>query len=671
VNLTANIFNEALSVGTVSHTQLLYWPEDSASEATGLLAAAEKPFVTKSKWKEILMKQYMLLLAVILGTLGSASAQSAFNCSSFSSTGACGVGGSQNFNPVGPAPSLSGSRILLVPSGTTHQGSAVNYTTKVNVQAFNANFTFVPNGQNVAFVLQNTSDTPGYQGTDFVAGAGCEAGFFQAFGLYPPPNNIFALELDSWSYLGSAQDFTYSSAQIYQAGQSPCNPNDSGPNYVLIDKISTSPVPLNSPASSQGTSTGDTYSANVTYSGTTLTLNMYDVSAGGACPGAKCFTHTWNVDIPSWVGGDTAYVGFTAAPGETSNYPLYIGSASFSGGSATQPTAPASPTQAETPTFSPAAGTYSGAQSVTISDATSNATVYYTTNGTTPTTSANKYTGPITVSSTETLQAMAVATGDTSSTVASAAYTMAPASSDPGNAQVINYSSGFAGHPSQLWMGNGSVYSGSSIGLTNSGGYLANNAWYKTPVNVQAFTTTFTWNAVCPAQPAQCGDGLGFMIISNSNPSSFGYNYSGNSGSQFSWSRCSSGTTDCPSIKSILVKFDLYNNSTGTGGANLTGFYSGGVAPQPPQPEYEMAPSGINMQSGHLMKATLTYNGTVLTETVTDMVTGATYRNSYSANIPALVGGNTALVGFGGSSGAAVVTQNIQSWTYTVESPGN
>jgi Legume lectin domain len=198
---------------------------------------------------------------------------------------------------------------------------------------------------------------------------------------------------------------------------------------------------------------------------------------------------------------------------------------------------------------------------------------------------------------------------------------------------------------------------------------LANNVWYKTPVNVQAFTTTFTWTANCPAKPAQCGDGMGFMIISNANPSSEGFNYSGYSGSQFSWATCNGSA--CPSIKSILVKFDLYNNATGADGADLTGFYSGGVNPQPPQAEYNMAPSGINMQSGDIMKATLTYNGTALMETVTDTVTGATYRNSYSANIPALVGGNTALVGFGGSTGGASVTQNLQSWTYTVDSPGN
>ena len=82
-----------------------------------------------------------------------------------------------------------------------------------------------------------------------------------------------------------------------------------------------------------------------------------------------------------------------------------------------------------TPTFSPAAGAYSSAQSVTISDATSSATIYYTTNGTTPTTSSTQYSGPITVSTTETLQAIAVATDD--SAVASAAYTITPQTAQP------------------------------------------------------------------------------------------------------------------------------------------------------------------------------------------------------------------------------------------------
>ena len=78
------------------------------------------------------------------------------------------------------------------------------------------------------------------------------------------------------------------------------------------------------------------------------------------------------------------------------------------------------------PTFSPAAGTYTTAQSVTISDSIGGATIYYTTNGTTPTTSSTKYAGAITVSATETVRAIAVKTGYTNSVVASAAYTLAP-----------------------------------------------------------------------------------------------------------------------------------------------------------------------------------------------------------------------------------------------------
>lgn len=79
---------------------------------------------------------------------------------------------------------------------------------------------------------------------------------------------------------------------------------------------------------------------------------------------------------------------------------------------------------AATPTFSPVAGTYTSAQSVTISDTTTGAKIYYTTNGTTPTTSSTLYSGAITVNSTETIEAIATATGFSNSAVATAAYTI-------------------------------------------------------------------------------------------------------------------------------------------------------------------------------------------------------------------------------------------------------
>ncbi|MBV8145556.1 MAG: chitobiase/beta-hexosaminidase C-terminal domain-containing protein, partial [Gammaproteobacteria bacterium] len=80
---------------------------------------------------------------------------------------------------------------------------------------------------------------------------------------------------------------------------------------------------------------------------------------------------------------------------------------------------------AATPTFTPAPGTYSSAQSVTLADTTAGARIYYTTNGSTPTTSSTLYTGTaIPVSASMTLQAIAVASGYGSSAVASGAYTI-------------------------------------------------------------------------------------------------------------------------------------------------------------------------------------------------------------------------------------------------------
>ncbi len=81
---------------------------------------------------------------------------------------------------------------------------------------------------------------------------------------------------------------------------------------------------------------------------------------------------------------------------------------------------------AATPTFSPAAGTYTSAQSITLGDATSGATIYYTTNGSTPTSSSTLYSAPIALSTagTTTINAIAVATGFSTSNVGTAAYTL-------------------------------------------------------------------------------------------------------------------------------------------------------------------------------------------------------------------------------------------------------
>lgn len=80
-----------------------------------------------------------------------------------------------------------------------------------------------------------------------------------------------------------------------------------------------------------------------------------------------------------------------------------------------------------TPTFSPAAGSYDGTQSVTISCETDGASIYYTTNGDAPTSSSTLYEDAIPVSTTTTIKAIAIKEGLDNSEVAEAAYTITKA----------------------------------------------------------------------------------------------------------------------------------------------------------------------------------------------------------------------------------------------------
>jgi N-acetylneuraminic acid mutarotase len=116
---------------------------------------------------------------------------------------------------------------------------------------------------------------------------------------------------------------------------------------------------------------------------------------------------------------------------------------------------------AATPAFSVQAGTYTATQNVTISDTTPGAVIYYTTDGTTPTAHSNVYNNPIIVSVSETLEAIATATGYSPSQAASAAYT-------------INASIGGAGE--WTWMGGSST-----VPNTTSGGYAGKYGTIFTP----------------------------------------------------------------------------------------------------------------------------------------------------------------------------------------------
>ena len=97
------------------------------------------------------------------------------------------------------------------------------------------------------------------------------------------------------------------------------------------------------------------------------------------------------------------------------------------------------------PRFSPAGGTYSTTQNVTLACATSGASIYYTTDGTEPSASSTLYEGAITISTTTTLKAIAIKNGD-SSEVAEAVYTINSGGNTPsGETLVWESFSGYTG----------------------------------------------------------------------------------------------------------------------------------------------------------------------------------------------------------------------------------
>jgi hypothetical protein len=84
-----------------------------------------------------------------------------------------------------------------------------------------------------------------------------------------------------------------------------------------------------------------------------------------------------------------------------------------------------------TPTITPNGGSFSGPVQVSLQTATPGATIYYTTNGATPTTGSTRYTPPLTLTASATVKAFAVVAGYYDSAVASASFTISPSNQQP------------------------------------------------------------------------------------------------------------------------------------------------------------------------------------------------------------------------------------------------
>jgi len=292
-----------------------------------------------------------------------------------------------------------------------------------------------------------------------------------------------------------------------------------------------------------------------------------------------------------------------------------------------------------TPTFSPAPGSYTTSVTVTVSDATSGASVHCTTDGSTPSASSPLCTS-VTIKSTTWLQAIAVANGQNSA-IASGTYSIVSGTG-------INFGGGFSN--TGLTLNGKATINGSRLRLTDGGTTEAASAFYNALIGIQNFTTDFSFQLTNPS-----ADGITFTIQGVS-PTAIGP-----SGGGLGYGPDTPGGT--PGIaKSVAIKFDLYSNAGE--GTNSTGLYTNGASPT--TPATDMTVSGVNLHSGDVFNVHITYDGTTLTMTVTDANTPSeTFGASWAINIPATVGGTAAYVGFTGGTGGLTAIQDIITWTYT------
>ncbi len=300
---------------------------------------------------------------------------------------------------------------------------------------------------------------------------------------------------------------------------------------------------------------------------------------------------------------------------------------------------------ASAPTFTPSPGDYTSTQSLVLADSTPSATIYYTTDGSTPTTSSPVYTAPIIVSQTTTIKAIATAPGYLQSTVASGVITILS-----GGGGAINFGNGFA--PALSLVGNAQL-NGTRLRLTDGHQSEAGAMWYTTPVNVQSFSQDFSIQLTNAN-----GDGMAFVIQNvgsvSLGPGGAGLGYGATS---------PGGPAGIPT--SLAVKFDLYSNYGE--GPNSTGMYVDGESPT--VPAVDMRGSGIDLHSGHVLNVHMDYDGAILSLRITDTVTGHMFSYSWPIDIPSTVGGSTAYIGFTGGSGGGTAIQEVLNWTFTPSGP--
>ena len=172
---------------------------------------------------------------------------------------------------------INGSKAEITNGGFFQAGSFFS-TTPVDITKFSNQFTFQLTTGTTAMGSLSRFKTSGRRRSASIGGGAAYAGI----------NNSVAIKFDLYSNSGEGVDST----GLYIDGATPTNVGS-------ID-LTPSGVDLHS---------GDPFLVNMSYDGTTLTVNIADTITG------KSATQTYTIDIAGTVGSSSAYVGFTGGTG--------------------------------------------------------------------------------------------------------------------------------------------------------------------------------------------------------------------------------------------------------------------------------------------------------------------------------------------------------------------
>jgi len=236
---------------------------------------------------------------------------------------------------------------------------------------------------------------------------------------------VFAGGNPNSSALANPGSVTYSTVGQYTASLTVTDSSsvsDPSPPTRVVTVVASSYSLSASPAT-QTVKTGGSTSYTVTVTPGTGFAGTVSFSVSGLPSGS---TATFSPTTVNTSGSTTMTVATGSASSGT--YPLTI--TGTSGGLTETASVTLALGVVATPVISPGTGTYLNSVSVSITDATSGASIYYTTNGTAPTvTPSELYTGPVTLTASATVNAIAAASGFANSAEASTTYTVQAGSS--------------------------------------------------------------------------------------------------------------------------------------------------------------------------------------------------------------------------------------------------